>query len=151
MRGTIVCGVNDSSQGRAAVEVAAELSERLGLRLVLVHVGDGIAARRGDGEDGDESVSMEGDRENAARLVLRLAAEHGLSDRAEQRSAVGDPATRLGEIAAEEAADLIVVGARLRGRLRRTLQSRLAEQLEAATPVPVLIAPPRRRGGKVAA
>jgi nucleotide-binding universal stress UspA family protein len=51
----------------------------------------------------------------------------------------------LGQIAAEEAADLIVVGARSRGRLRRGLESRLADELETETPVPVLIAPPRLR------
>jgi nucleotide-binding universal stress UspA family protein len=51
----------------------------------------------------------------------------------------------LGQIAAEEAADLIVVGARRRGRLRRGLGSRLARELETETPVPVLIAPPRSR------
>jgi hypothetical protein len=38
-----------------------------------------------------------------------------------------------------------VVGARTRGRLRRGLESRLAGELESETPVPVLIAPPRRR------
>ena len=84
-------------------------------------------------------------------MVARLAAEHGVAGSAEQRSAVGDPAALLGQIAAEEAADLIVVGSRARGRLRRGLESRLARQLETATPVPVLIAPPRtRRAGKAA-
>jgi nucleotide-binding universal stress UspA family protein len=144
MRGTIICGVSDSDQGRGALEVAAELSERLSLRLVLAHVADGIAPLDADAADGAESVTMKGDREGAARLVVRLADEYGLSDRAEQRSAVGDPAALLGQIAAEEAADLIVVGARVRGRLRRGLESRLAEQLETETPVPVLIAPPSR-------
>ena len=143
MRGTIVCGVSDSDQGRSALEVAAELSERLDLRLVLAHVADGIASVDGDDADDSESVSMQGDRQGAARLLLQLTAECGLSDRAEHRSAVGDPAALLGQIAAEEAADLIVVGARARGLLRRGLESRLAEQLETATPVPVLIAPPR--------
>lgn len=144
MRGTIVCGVSDSEQGREALHVAAELSERLGVRLVLAHVADGIAAPDAEGRRGGESESMKGSREGAARLVLRLAAECGLSDRAESRSAVGDPAALLGQIAAEEAADLIVVGARTRGWLRRGLESQLAEQLETATQVPVLIARPRR-------
>ena len=85
----------------------------------------------------------EGEREGAARLLRRLAAEYGVADSAERRSAVGDAAAMLGQIAAEEAADLIVVGARARGRLRRGLESQLADQLETETPVPVLIAPPR--------
>jgi nucleotide-binding universal stress UspA family protein len=149
MRGTIVCGFTDGDEGRGALAVAAELSERLGLRLVLAHVAEGIALLDMDGE-GIESVTTRADREGAASLVARLAAEHGVAGNAEQRSAVGDPAALLGQIAAEEAADLIVVGSRARGRLRRGLESRLARQLETATPVPVVIAPPRKPAGKSA-
>jgi nucleotide-binding universal stress UspA family protein len=144
MRGTIVCGVTDSDEGRGALVVAAELSQRLGLRLVLAHIADGIAPLDVNGE-GSESVTTRADRQGAARLVARLAAEHGVGGSAEQRSAVGDPAALLGQIAAEEAADLIVVGSRARGRLRRSLESRLARQLETETAMPVLIALPRTR------
>ena len=150
MRGTIVCGVTDSEAGRGALEVAAELSERLGLRLVLVHIADSIRPLNGNGES-SESVSARADGKGAARLVARLAAEHGVAGGADQRSAVGDPAALLGQIAAEEAADMIVVGSRERGRLRRRLQSRLARQLETETPVPVLVAPPRTRHARQAA
>ena len=38
MHGTIVCGVTDSAEGRAAAQLAAALAARLGLRLVLVHI-----------------------------------------------------------------------------------------------------------------
>jgi nucleotide-binding universal stress UspA family protein len=152
MRGTLVCGVNDNEDGRAALETAVELSNRLGLRLVLAHVRDGIGrvAHDGDG-DGAESVSMKANREGAARLLARLAAEYGVADSAERRSGTGDAAALIGQIAAEEAADLIVVGARARGRLRRGLESRVAEQLGNETPIPVLIAPPRDRAGRMAA
>jgi nucleotide-binding universal stress UspA family protein len=143
MRGTIVCGVTDSEAGRRALAAAAALSERLGLRLVLVHVADGIASLDVNGEV-SESVPTSADGKGAAQLVARLAAEHGVAHSAEQRSAVGDAAALLGQIAAEEAADLIVVGSRARGRLRRGLASALVRQLETTTPVPVLIAPPRK-------
>jgi nucleotide-binding universal stress UspA family protein len=118
LQGTLVCALTDDD-GRAALATAIALSERLDLRLVLAYVRDGIPARR----------------------LARLAAEHGVGDRAEQRSGTGDPATLIGRIAAEEGADLIVVGARTRGRLRRCLDGRLADQLGTETPVPVLIAP----------
>jgi nucleotide-binding universal stress UspA family protein len=62
-----------------------------------------------------------------------------------ERVAVGDAPSLLAQVAAEEAADVIVVGARPRGPLRRGLESRLADELETETPVPVLIAPPRTR------
>jgi nucleotide-binding universal stress UspA family protein len=128
VRGTIVCGVVDNDEGRGALELAAELSERLGLRLVLAHVADGSATVDGEG---------------AARLVERLAAEHGVEERGEQRSAVGDPAALLGQIASEEAAGLIVVGSRARCRMRRGLESGLADRLESETSLPIVIAPPR--------
>jgi nucleotide-binding universal stress UspA family protein len=144
MQGTIVCGVTDTDEGRQALATAVELTERLGLRLVLAHVVQGIGPLYGD-LDGGESVTMKGDREGAARLLTRLAAEYAVTDRAERRVAVGDAPSLLAQIAAEEAADVIVVGARTRGRLRRGLESRLADELETETPVPVLIAPPRLR------
>ena len=76
---------------------------------------------------------MDANREGARRTVARLAAEYGVSERAERREAVGDEAAQLGQIAAEEAADLILVGARPRGRLRRGFESKLADQLESET------------------
>jgi nucleotide-binding universal stress UspA family protein len=150
MRGTILCGVNDSEAGRGALELASELGDRLGLRLVVAHVADGIPPVGGD-SNGEESVSTRARREGAARLVARLAAEHGLAGSAEQRSAVGDPAALLGQIAAEEAADVIVVGSRAGGRLRRGLESKLARRLEMETSIPVLIAPPRTARARQAA
>ena len=139
MQGTLVCAMTDE-EDRTALHTAVELSERLGLRLVLAYVRDG----NGRPADSAAGMSMNVNGESAARLE-QLAAEHGVADRAEQRSGAGDPAAVIGQIAAEEAADLIVVGARARGRLRRGLESRLAGQLGSEAPVPVLIAPPRLR------
>jgi nucleotide-binding universal stress UspA family protein len=143
MRGTLVCAVTKGEESAEALALSAELSERLGLRLVLAHAVNGIGEF--GSEEGVESVSMQADRQGAERRLARLAHEHGVADRAERRVAVGEPAALIGQIAAEEAADLIVVGSRARGRLRRRLESTLARQLETATPVPVLIAPPRTR------
>jgi nucleotide-binding universal stress UspA family protein len=144
MRGTLVCAVTDGDEGGDALALGAELSEKLGLRLVIAHAVDGIDAIG----DGNESFTMKADRQGAERRLEQLATEHGIADRAERRVAVGDPAALLGRIAAEEAADVIVVGARARG-WRRRLDSRLAAELDTETPVPVLIAPPRgRRPGK---
>jgi nucleotide-binding universal stress UspA family protein len=149
VRGTVVCGVSDYADGRQALETAVELSERLGLRLVLAHVSNGIGSLSDD-LDGIESVSMKANREGAARLLHSLATEYGVLDTAERRSGTGDAAVVIGQIAAEEAADLIVIGARKRGVLGRAVESRLAEQLASETPVPTLIAPPRRRAGRMA-
>jgi nucleotide-binding universal stress UspA family protein len=142
MNGTLVCAVSDGAENDEAVAQAAEVSERLGLRLVLAHVADGIAAL---GEGDDESVTMKADRVAAERRLDELARDHSLDEGIEQRVAVGDRATLLGQIASEEAAAVIVVGARARGWGRRGLESPLAQELESETRVPVLIAPPRAR------
>jgi nucleotide-binding universal stress UspA family protein len=147
VRGTLVCGVTDSEDAAGTVELAVELTQRLGMRLVLAHVAEGFAPI-GDGVEVEESVTMKGNRVGAERLLGQLAEEYGVAETAQRRVAVGSPATLLGQIAAEEAADLILVGSRERGWPRRGLESRLAAQLETETPVPILIAPPRTRPGR---
>jgi len=98
--------------------MAAALATRLGLRLVLAHVVDGNGIPPGELPDG---------------IDAEVRVEHG--DRAEV----------LAQIAAEEAADLIVVGSRPRRLRDRWLRCGLARELEATTPVPILIAPPQTR------
>ena len=145
MRGTLICAVTDAEESEDAVALGAELSERLGLRLVLAHAVDGIGALGND----NESITMKQSRQGAERRLRQLAEQHGVSDTAERRVAVGEPAALLGQIAAEEAADVILVGARSRGWRRRSLESPLADALNTETPVPVLLAPPRtRRAGR---
>jgi nucleotide-binding universal stress UspA family protein len=147
VRGTIVCGVTDSDEGHAALDLGVELSQRLGLRLVLAHVAEGLAPLDG-ADDDNESVTMKANRRGGELVLARLAREYGVGETAECRVAVGEPALLVGRIAAEEAADVIVVGSRARRWPARGLESKLAERLESETPVPILIAPPangRRR------
>jgi nucleotide-binding universal stress UspA family protein len=141
MAGTIVCCVSDTAEGRGALELGLGLSERLQLRLVLAHVADGVSA------SAERPVGRQSEiaRERAAALLDRLADEYSVADSVETREAVGDEAALLARIAAEEAADVILVGARSRGRLRRGLDTSLVEQLESETSVPVVIAPRRTR------
>ena len=62
----------------------------------------------------------------------------------------GNRVDGLVQTAAEEGADVIVLGSRPRGARGRQLRCTLACELEAATVVPVLIAPPatRERSGR---
>lgn len=117
VQGTIVCGVVESEAGRDAADLAAALAARLDLRLVLVHVLSD--------EAGVRPTRMYGD--------------------AELRVVTGSRAGGLARIAAEEGADAIVIGARRRGSRGRNLCCSLAHDLDAATTVPVLIAPPATR------
>jgi len=131
MHGTIVCGVSQTPEARAAAQLAAALATRLGLRLVLVHI---VAADR---EDGDVEETLE-------------SVVNGLGDEIEVRVVHGNRVDGLARVAADEGADAIVLGARPRGARGRQLRCTLARQLEAAQSVPVLIAPPatRARSGR---
>ena len=89
MQGTIVCGVTDCEEGRGALELAVELSRRLGLRLVLAHVAEGFASINGAEADPDnESVTMKANRRGGEVLLARLAREYGIGESAECRVAV---------------------------------------------------------------
>jgi nucleotide-binding universal stress UspA family protein len=137
MGGTIVCGVTDSAGGRGAAELAGALAGRLGLRLVLVNVVDGLPPAA------HESLTARQRQAGATRLVAEIAREVGGGP--ETRVAAGDRAEALAQAAAEEGADLIVVGSRSAGFTARNVRCTLARELEAATPVPVLVAPPSTR------
>jgi nucleotide-binding universal stress UspA family protein len=135
MAGTIVCGVSEG-EGRGAAELASALGTRLDLRVVLVSVVEGVPPGTHD------SVTARQRRSGAEQTLAELAHE---LEHAETRVVVGEPAEALAQVAADEGADLIVVGSRMAGLGSRRLRSLLAVELEAATPVPVLVAPPATR------
>jgi nucleotide-binding universal stress UspA family protein len=137
---TIVCAVDESPGAVDAIVVAAGLSKRLGLRLVLAHVVDGY--RRTNGvEVGSVPAHREGQR-----LLERVARTHSLESAADRRAEVGDRASELSRIAGEEVAVLIVVGSRGRYRRQRGRMSRLSAELRSTAPCPVVVVPsqPRR-------
>jgi nucleotide-binding universal stress UspA family protein len=140
MSGTIVCGVTGTPEGRAAAELAAALSARLGLRLVLAHA---LPLPRHRPLDPDVLRA----RGEAEAMLTAIASALGAP---ETRLVVGPRVDALAEVAADEGADVIVVGSRRRGTRGGQLRCSLASELEAAQPVPVLIAPPatRRRSGR---
>jgi nucleotide-binding universal stress UspA family protein len=137
---TIVCGIDDSPGADEALRVARTLSTNLNLRLVLAHVAAGWNVAAGWTQGADESVSTNQARQGGDRLLERAAREHNLE--AERRVELGEPAEVLAQIAAEEAATLIVLGSRRQGRLRPALRSGLAGELAASAPCPVVIVLP---------
>jgi nucleotide-binding universal stress UspA family protein len=141
MAGTILCGVNESAGARSAARVAGALSKRLELRLVLVHVADAFTVADGSAGN-DESVTTMQARSEGKQLLDQITAEQGLRG-VEQRIEVGDPAERLAQVAAEERAALILLGARAqRRRWWSTSRSDLSRDIDGLTPCPVLVVPP---------
>ena len=133
MPGTIVCGVTDTAEARDAAQLAAALAARLGLRLVLVHIVARAASRS------DDATAKRG-HEGIDRELEELA--RALCDDVETRVVLGSRVDALAQVAADEGADVIVLGSRARGR---QLRCPLASELEAAQAVPVLVAPPATR------
>jgi nucleotide-binding universal stress UspA family protein len=120
----VVCGVTETLAGRGAADLAHALGARLGLRVVLVRV-------------------VEEGTANARQILDEIALEVG--EGTETRVMLGNPADALAEVAADEGADLIVIGSRPSGIASRRLRCALARELEAATPIPVVMAPPATR------
>jgi len=123
----IVCGVDDSRGGREALISAAALSQRLGAQLVVVNV----ASR---------------ERAVAETLLDHLVESGGRAADADRRVELGRPAARLAALAAEEGAELLVVGSRGRGRLGSAVLGSVSRELVALATCPVLVVPPGSTG-----
>ena len=146
MGGSIVCGVDGSPDSQAALDVAAQLADRLGSTLVLAHVAEpasvAYAAACPLGTTGPMAVADEAESKEDSKLLLeRVAVAAGLPD-AERRTAIGHPAERLAELADEENAELIVVGSRGRGALKSAFLGSVSYSLVGIARCPVLIVPP---------
>lgn len=138
--GTILCGVTDSDGVEAVVDVAVELSERLGLRLVLVAVGEGILDSDGDPlESVTTNAAREGARKALQRVVQRSAPPEGVECRLE----VGDLTVELARVAQEERADLLLIGAPRSRLLRGRVHIAGLDELRMAAPCPVVVVPSR--------
>lgn len=130
---TVLCAVDDSQGAAAALRVAANLSDVLELRLVVVHVVEDVAL---------SPPARREARAGGQRLVDRVLGENGVHS-AEWRVALGDPAREIAEIATYEAPTLVVIGSELSGRRwRPPLRSRLATELARISPAPVVVVPP---------
>jgi nucleotide-binding universal stress UspA family protein len=135
---SIVCGVDGSQEAAAALHEAIRLSERLGLRLVVVHV---VAPARPAPMFGAAALPSLGDELAAGeRLVDRLLERAGIAD-AERRVVYGYPAERLAAIADEEHADFVVVGSRGRGAFRSMLLGSVSVELCTGGGRPVVVVP----------
>ncbi len=145
---SIICGVDGSPDSRAALEVAAQLADRLGSTLILAHVAEPeylayAAAYPFGGTSGATAAAeeVESEEDAAARLLELVAVDARLAD-AERRVAMVIPAERLAELADEEDAELIVVGSRGRGALKSAFLGSVSYSLVGIARCPVLIVPP---------
>jgi nucleotide-binding universal stress UspA family protein len=147
MTTSIACGIDGSADSQAALSFAEQLASRLGIRLVLAHVGElayipYAAAAPFGGSAVQIAVAEEIDsqKEAAERLLEQVAADAGLAD-AERRVALGHPGERLADLADDEDAELIVVGSRGRGAFKAAFLGSVSNSLVGVARCPVAIVP----------
>jgi nucleotide-binding universal stress UspA family protein len=124
MPGTLVCGIEDLAGDVRPLAVARGLSERLGLRLVAVHVA----------EPGADPAA-----EASAGRMAEQAADAYVTQQADARVEYGHPVERLTATVAEEDAELLVVGSRGTGRLKTALLGSVSTGVVAAASCPVVV------------
>ena len=144
---SIVCGVDDSHEARAALRIAAGLAVLFDVRLVAAHVVRPVGPAAGIGPTARELVDVPVDALLASgeALLERILEEEDLRD-AERRVVLGFPADRLADLADEESAELIVVGSRGRGAFKAAFLGSLSTSLLGVARCPVLVVPPRTAG-----
>lgn len=137
----VVVGVDGSDNGARALRWAAELAAQTGGRLVVVHVFEPLA-HLGEVEPPVDFAVME------AAVKRRLGEEWcapcaTLEVPYTTRVVEGDPADALIAVAAEEQADLIVVGSRGLSGVRSLVAGSTSTRLLHRSDRPVVVIPSR--------
>jgi nucleotide-binding universal stress UspA family protein len=132
----ILIAIEHSDADRAVLEHVERLARMTGARLLLVHVADGWAARAYNELNLRESEEIRDDREYLARLCEEMV-QRGFETRA--RLAMGDPATELVKVAAEESVDLIAMSTHGHRFLNDLLRGSTADRVRHNVEIPVLM------------
>jgi nucleotide-binding universal stress UspA family protein len=139
----IVCGVDGSEQARHAASAALRLADRLGARLVLVHVTPTRTVVPVDSFPMGVDPSTYPRSSELAFSEAEAAFDSLSSDvtgaRVEREVRLGEPAAVLAEVAADCGAELIVVGSRGRGAWRSAVLGSVSSDVARLAPCPVLI------------
>jgi nucleotide-binding universal stress UspA family protein len=136
----VVCGLDGSDASRSAARVARLLSERLGLRVVLVSVTAPVERPGVSAAPRGQERLAETERREAEGLLRAAAAESGAAD-AELRVEFGSAAECLLRVAEEEAAAFLVLGSRGRGRMKAALLGSVSSDVAARAACPVVLVP----------
>jgi len=143
----IVCGVDGSEQARHAASAALRLADRLGARLVLVHVTPTRTVVPVDSFPmGVDPSTYPRSRELAfseAEAAFDSLPSDVTEASVEREVRLGEPARVLAEVAADCGAELIVVGSRGRGAWRSAVLGSVSSDVARLAPCPVLIVPER--------
>ena len=140
--GRILAATDFSPASAPAIEEAMRLASATGAELVLVHAYEPPAPAAFEGYVAPPSVydewedALKTSTESSLELLAAKAREKGIRTRT--RVLRGTPYTAITEAAAEERADLVVVGTHGRGGFSRFVLGSVAGRVVASAPCPVL-------------
>ena len=143
MSSKIIVGVDGSEGSDRALDEAAEIAGRDGASMIICHVVERIAAR------GDMAPLHTDEPEVESSIEQRVGELRAAGIEAEARFEaiiLGGPARSIAELAADEGADLIVVGTRGHSALAGLLLGSVTQKLLHLAPCPVLCVPGPRDG-----
>jgi nucleotide-binding universal stress UspA family protein len=132
----ILVAIENSAADRTILAHVSKLARLTGAALVLVHVADGWAARNFNQLKLRESEEMKADRAYLEQLQRDLASA-GFS--VDIRLALGDPATELVKVAANQHVDLIAMSTHGHRFLADMLHGATADRVRHLVKVPVLL------------
>ena len=132
----ILIAIENSPADRTVLTHVEELAHMTGAKLLLVHVADGWAARHYEDLKLRDSEEIREDRGYLERLRADLASR-GFDTRT--RLAMGDPASELVKVAAEEHVDLIAMSTHGHRFLNDLLRGSTADRVRHNVHVPVLM------------
>ena len=136
MYARILIAIENSAADRTILTHVAELAKLAGSALLLVHVADGWAARHFDELQLRESEEMTSDRAYLDRLRDELAAQ---GFRVETHLAMGDPATELVRVAAEQHVDLVAMATHGHRFIADVIHGTTADRVRHLLKIPVLL------------
>ena len=132
----ILVAVEHSKADEAILEHIVSLAHMMNARLLLVHVADGFAARHFNDLQLRESEEIRDDRAYLARRTDELR-QKGLE--VDARLAMGDPATEIIKIAAQESVDLIAMSTHGHRFLSDIVHGTTVDKVRHTVRVPVLL------------
>ena len=132
----ILVAIENSAADRTILAHVTELARLTGAALLLVHVADGWAARNFNQLKLRESEEMKSDRAYLERVRDGLTASGFTVD---IRLAMGDPATELVKVAADQQVDLIAMSTHGHRFLADMLHGATADRVRHLVKVPVLL------------